>query len=490
VKQDRGILPFFGNLFKVCSEREPTASQESGEGTPFSVEDFWDAAKEEVEPVFGELKPIPPGFWGDGELLGWLVHTILVVLKASRLFGQVGLQRILEEVRGMDRRTTEEGGGGRCCACPSCSSLVWAYNGADMHHKSFKSIFGYVTLWRHYARCSCGKRFFPLDVALGLGSHKMLPFLQFCSIRLGVYLPHQTASQTLHLLTGIYVSPNTIRARVQEIGKAVLDRQKWDVTPEVERLLEFAASSLGIVDLHAALDGIMAPLNKLPKAAPESHKEVKMACLTIRDAEQRRLGKIVLGRLSAPAVFLRCVECLVTDCRESIPNLHQMFLHADGAIWIEKFAKAHDCLRFILDWYHLKENLWNLSEELGKAMSQHQRQAIKAVEDALWNGRVALAIARLRKMRFTQARMRKVRDDIVRYVRHRKEFIPNYKWLWERSFTIGSGEIEGAAKHVVSNRLKNAGMRWSQDGADATVAARCTILNETWGIDLLGANLN
>lgn len=54
----------------------------------------------------------------------------------------------------------------------------------------------------------------------------------------------------------------------------------------------------------------------------------------------------------------------------------------------------------------------------------------------------------------------------------------------------GSGEIEGAAKHVVSNRLKNAGMRWSEEGADATIAARCTILNETWGIDLLGANLN
>jgi len=490
VKQARSILPFFGNLFKVCSERESSASQQSGERTPFSIEDFWDAAKEDVEPVFRELKPIPPGFWDDGELLGWLVHTTLVVLKASRLFGQVALQMILDGVSGMDRRATEEGGGGRCCACPFCGSPLWAYDGAEMHHKRFKSIFGYVSLWRHYARCSCKKHFFPLDVVLGLGGHQMLPFLQVCSIHLGVYLPHQTASQVLHLLTGIYVSANTIRARVQEIGRTVLERQKWDVTPEVERLLEFAASSVGIVDLHAAVDGIMAPLNQLPKAVPESHREVKMACLTLRDAEQRRLGKIVLGRLNAPAVFLRCLECLVTECRECIPNLHQMFLHADGARWIEKFAKAQEGLRFILDWYHLKENLWKLSEALGKAMTDHQRQVVEAIEDALWNGRVALAVARLRKMRFSQAQVREVRNDIVKYLRNREKFIPNYRWLWERSFTIGSGEIEGAANHVVGNRLKNAGMRWSEDGADATVAARCTILNETWGIDLLRANLN
>lgn len=455
-----------------------------------SVADMSAVMKEKIDPVLKELRPIPPGPWDCGEMLPWLVHTMLVLMKASRLFGQLALQQILSQVSGMDRRASEQAGGIRCCPCPSCSSLVWSYDGTEMHHKAFKSLFGWVSVWRHYARCSCGKHFFPLDAILGLGSHKMCPLLQICCVYLGVHVPHSTASQLLELLTGIYVCPNTIAARVREMGQAVIKRQEKDVTLEVEKLLEFASGSEGVVNLHASLDGIMVHENELPKESPGSHIEVRMACVSVRDAEQTRLGKIVLGRLNALEVFLGCIERLLTDCRESMDNLGKIYLHADGAPWIENFAKAQDCLSFILDWYHLKEKLWKLSEALDKDMTAHRQQRIKAVEDALWSGNVGLATSWLKEMRFARPQQRKVRDDIVQYIWSRKDFIPNYKWLWERSFTIGSGEIEGAAKHVVSNRLKGAGMRWSSDGADQVIAARCTILNETWGTDLIGANLN
>ena len=43
---------------------------------------------------------------------------------------------------------------------------------------------------------------------------------------------------------------------------------------------------------------------------------------------------------------------------------------------------------------------------------------------------------------------------------------------------IGSGAIEGACKHLVASRCKQAGMRWSTPGLDALSALRCQALNE------------
>jgi len=42
---------------------------------------------------------------------------------------------------------------------------------------------------------------------------------------------------------------------------------------------------------------------------------------------------------------------------------------------------------------------------------------------------------------------------------------------------IGSGPVESACKVVVGQRLKQAGMRWSREGADAILAIRTAVLN-------------
>jgi hypothetical protein len=42
---------------------------------------------------------------------------------------------------------------------------------------------------------------------------------------------------------------------------------------------------------------------------------------------------------------------------------------------------------------------------------------------------------------------------------------------------IGSGPVESACKVIVGLRMKQAGMRWSDAGADAILAVRTTLLN-------------
>ena len=50
----------------------------------------------------------------------------------------------------------------------------------------------------------------------------------------------------------------------------------------------------------------------------------------------------------------------------------------------------------------------------------------------------------------------------------------------ETGYSIDSGLIESAYKHVVGERRKQAGMRWTQHGINAILFWRCLLKNNTW----------
>jgi hypothetical protein len=63
----------------------------------------------------------------------------------------------------------------------------------------------------------------------------------------------------------------------------------------------------------------------------------------------------------------------------------------------------------------------------------------------------------------------------LRYFRRNRKRMryPEYR---AAGMMIGSGPVEAACKVVVGARLKRAGMRWSEPGADAVLAARTAVL--------------
>jgi len=58
----------------------------------------------------------------------------------------------------------------------------------------------------------------------------------------------------------------------------------------------------------------------------------------------------------------------------------------------------------------------------------------------------------------------------VRGVRGKERL--NYRWALAENLPIGSGSVESAARHIVQQRLKQAGMRWSDAGAQAILNLR------------------
>ena len=78
----------------------------------------------------------------------------------------------------------------------------------------------------------------------------------------------------------------------------------------------------------------------------------------------------------------------------------------------------------------------------------------------------------------TEAQREAVRLQLHYFTNHRPRMM--YHEFRARGLMIGSGPVEAACKTVIGCRLKRAGMRWSQAGADAVLAIRCEVLNQDY----------
>ena len=56
-----------------------------------------------------------------------------------------------------------------------------------------------------------------------------------------------------------------------------------------------------------------------------------------------------------------------------------------------------------------------------------------------------------------------------------------YHWFRQCGLFVGSGVVEASCKTIVGQRLKQSGMHWTVNGADAIIALRCRQASSTWG---------
>jgi len=150
----------------------------------------------------------------------------------------------------------------------------------------------------------------------------------------------------------------------------------------------------------------------------------------------------------------------------------------DGAEWIDQtvawlFPRA---LR-ILDYYHASERIWAVAyARWGEASVAAQRWA-RAKLSQLKQGQIRHVLAAMRGLKMSSEEGGRVRMAALKYLRVRQEQM-RYGEYQEAGLPIGSGAIESTCKQMVTARCKQAGMRWSEAGADAILALRSFVLNE------------
>jgi hypothetical protein len=122
----------------------------------------------------------------------------------------------------------------------------------------------------------------------------------------------------------------------------------------------------------------------------------------------------------------------------------------------------------ILDWYHLKENLYKVGGSLKR---------LAAAEALLWQGQVDAA-----KALFADCRRKQARNFEAYLSNHRARIVNYGAYQAEQLCSIGSGAVESAVKQI-GRRLQISGAPWNTASVNPMLSLRCAYLNGCLPVD-------
>jgi len=170
--------------------------------------------------------------------------------------------------------------------------------------------------------------------------------------------------------------------------------------------------------------------------------------------------------------FLQKVENHLDDKGEII------FI-ADGAKWIWKWVEAmYPESTQILDYYHAKQHLCQWAEMAIKDEPQ-KKNWIHTQCFWLLNNGIDTVIENIKQLKVNGTQARKVRQLLIAYYTANRNRM-QYKTYKEHGLMIGSGPIEAAHRHVVQQRMKLSGQRWTIKGAQQIVNLRVAEKSNNW----------
>ena len=153
---------------------------------------------------------------------------------------------------------------------------------------------------------------------------------------------------------------------------------------------------------------------------------------------------------------------------------------ADGAPWIWKRIEAmYPESTQILDFYHAKEHLcqW-ASITIGNEVERTQWIDYQSL--LLLNDKVEDVIKNIsRRPAYTPDSKQKKKTLIAYYTTHIERM--KYRTFKMQGLVIGSGAIEAAHRHVIQQRMKLSGQRWTIKGAQQIVNLRALNKSNQWG---------
>lgn len=286
----------------------------------------------------------------------------------------------------------------------------------------------------------------------------------------------EAAATTLPKLAGLRVGESTVERATEAAGRDVGDRlaagevfgpdRDWAWHKDAE------GKTCGYVSLDATGVGRQGPGGSKAEGRMVA---VAMVYNPVPDVPERR------ARPGAPAprfdvrylAGLDGIAALGEPLRRQAAQVgmdraERWIALSDGGSGLEDWLRANfgRVEAVILDFYHAAEYLG----DLGRALHPDDEEAREG-----WLGGWCRRLkheggpAVLEGLRGLAVRGRAAREalaDVTRYFEnqvHRMDY-PRYV---AKGWAIGSGPVESACKTVIGQRMKGAGMRWGEDGADS-----------------------
>ena len=328
--------------------------------------------------------------------------------------------------------------------------------------------------------------FSPLDEQLKLSKKNWSPETIRNAVRLGVEIAsYERAAATFEALTGVPLSRSSLHRLVQETGASLVEEQAAEAqtmvqVPKKEDEVVYREVAEPESEVMAvSSDGVMVNI------IDEGWKEVKAVSVSaVSRTVDEESGEVEVNLSSHSyraglwdaATFTN--HHWAEACRRGLEKAKTVVCVSDGALWIWHIVFICFYTRIeVLDWWHAVQRLWDIAhgtlEPANAAPWVHQAKG--------WLARSQLRYL-FRQVRLLYPRGTPLPEPVRQAVgylfrnRHRMD----YATFRQLGFPIGSGTIESACKTVVQARMKQAGMRWSRNGAQSILALRCLLLSDRW----------
>ena len=273
------------------------------------------------------------------------------------------------------------------------------------------------------------------------------------------------------------------------------NRQEWEAALRTRETVSREAAMLVIsVDgVTIRMKGRRAKPDRPGKHAsgPTGQKEAGCGTVILHNAEGERLQTVRYGRMpECRKVTLQ--QQLETEAMSILtvrPDLKRVLL-TDGARdnWRVLAEVNQACGPSpqpsveILDFYHACDHLkegcdaaWGESTSRSKTEFERLRKQLKEKDDG------AVRIINMLRYHYGRARghKRKRLKTQLTYFCNQKHRM-HYAEYIRQGLPIGSGVVEAACKTLVTQRMKQSGMMWSQTGGQAILTLRSLIQSDRW----------
>jgi hypothetical protein len=214
------------------------------------------------------------------------------------------------------------------------------------------------------------------------------------------------------------------------------------------------------------------PLDPAPTSAPASQAD-----------RARPVGKELRATLDGKATAL--TRLAARAGQYDGPHIQQRVALTDGADALQRALRdALPDAPLVLDIIHALEHLWEAANGLLGERHPDRTAWVRERLARLLDGQALAVATDLRTLAAGPALSPTIRALLTRTAGYYERNAPHMRYdaYLKAGWPIGTGVVEGACRHLVKDRLEQAGMRWSRSGAQALLDLRAIRLNGQWDV--------
>ena len=360
-------------------------------------------------------------------------------------------------------------------SCPHCHEPA---KFVSYRSKSFVSLVGTIDLDRAYYHCpDCHQGAVPWDETLRLSSDSLTPAAREVVSLTGLLTSFaEGGTAALPKLTGLHLSESTVERTTEAAGRDVGARLANGEVFGENRDWPWHKDADGQSCAYVSLDAT-GVAQQGPQGAKTEGRMMTVAMVYNPVPEEQDRWASPEGRVPRFNVrYLAGLDGMATlgeplrrqAAQVGMDRAERWIAISDGGAGLEAWLETNfgrvDAV--ILDFYHASEYLGELARTLhpnDEAMREEwlgewchrlkHKGGVKVLED-------------LHELKVSGRASCEVLVNVTRYFENQSHRM-DYPYYVLKGWSIGSGPVESACKTVIGQRMKGAGMRWGEDGANS-----------------------